>query len=157
MRLDALNAGAPSFCNDIAITPNGNVFVTNSFSPIVYRVDSRFRASIVLNAPELAANGFGLSGIVALNDNTLLVAHSANGALYRVAVAQNMDHLIAIYETTDGWQSAKRTGVFLEGFSFPTTGVQVAGRLFYLNGKLHELFSGNREIAEFEIREIAVK
>ena len=36
-------AGGEHFCNDLAIDGDGNAYVTDSFSPIIYRVDRRSR------------------------------------------------------------------------------------------------------------------
>ncbi|MCR9142938.1 MAG: SMP-30/gluconolactonase/LRE family protein [bacterium] len=182
IRLDALNDGA-QFCNDIALGPKGALYVTNSFSPVVYKVDADLKASVLAEEPALAANGFGLNGIV-MAGKQLLVAHSVAGSLHtvdpasgamarvdlsdsiehadglvllapnRVAVAQNAINQVAVFESTDNWKTAKRVRVYDQGFSFPTTGVFANGKLFYLNGKLHELFGGNRNVPEFEIREL---
>ncbi len=184
IRLDRLNEGF-QFCNDIALADDGTLYVSNSFSPVIYRIDANFEASVLANDERFAVDGFGFNG-VALAGGSLLVAHSVNGTLHRVdiqsgvfqevqlsesaqyadglvmldanrvAVAQNEANQIAIFESKDGWRSAKRVRVYDQGFSFPTTGVLADGKLFYLNGKLHELFGGNRDIADFEIRELAL-
>ncbi len=182
LRLDALNPGT-HFCNDIALAKNGELYITNSFSTVIYRVDRNLKPTVLVNDPRFRAKGFGLNGILAMGD-FLLVAHSESGKLYRVgardgsvqevgldkamkfadglvalgpdkvAIALNGSNEIAYYETKDGWKTARRTRTFDRGFSFPTTGVLVKGRLFYLNGKLHKLFGGKRDIAEFEVREL---
>ena len=127
IRLDRLNEGF-QFCNDIALADDGTLYVTNSFSPVIYRVDTDFEASLLANDERFAVDGFGFNG-VALAGRSLLVAHSVNGTLHRVdtesgeltevqlsesaryadglvvlnanrvAIAQNEANQIAIFET----------------------------------------------------------
>ena len=43
VELDKLVEGQ-HFCNDMTIDGDGNVFVTDSFSPVIYRVDPKYKA-----------------------------------------------------------------------------------------------------------------
>lgn len=82
--------GTPVFANDIAIDPNGNIYVTDSFAPVIYKVDSTsFEASIFVNGTEQftpAPNGFGLNGIIYANGN-LIAGKTDNGFLFKIPVS----------------------------------------------------------------------
>ncbi|SNC59836.1 Sugar lactone lactonase YvrE [Hymenobacter gelipurpurascens] len=77
------------FANDIAVDAQGNAYVTDSFSPIIYKVDAQGVASIFLENAQLAAPAgmFGLNGIVYHPDGYLLVAKSDEGALFKVPIS----------------------------------------------------------------------
>ena len=81
--LGALAPGGGHFCNDIALDSAGNAYVTDSFSPIIYRVDANNNASVLLNDKRFAGEGFNLNGIV-VKDNYLLVAKDNEGLLFKV-------------------------------------------------------------------------
>lgn len=80
------------FCNDIAIDPAGNAYVTDSFSPIIYRVDNRNRASVLLNDKRFTGESFNLNGIV-YKDNYLIVAKMNEGVLFKVPLNKPKDYV----------------------------------------------------------------
>lgn len=73
------------FCNDIAIDNTGIAYVTNSFSPIIYKIDPEYNASILLNNKRFTGKGFNLNGIVH-RDDFLIVAKMNEGLLFKVPV-----------------------------------------------------------------------
>jgi len=82
--LGALSKGGGHFCNDIALNEEtGEAYVTDSFSPIIYKITPNNDASILLQNDAFAGKGFNLNGIV-LKDNYLLVAKDNDGVLYKV-------------------------------------------------------------------------
>ncbi|MCB1174776.1 MAG: hypothetical protein KDK39_14495 [Leptospiraceae bacterium] len=181
VRLDQLQPGA-HFCNDIALAQDGSVFVTDSFAPLLYRVDPNLKAEIFATDPAFAADGFGLNGIV-LTTRWVLVANSTRGELLRIsrqnrsiqkvdldqpiqgadgmvllesgqlAVIQNSSNQVAMYSSSDDWLSANRQQVLKNDLHFPTTGVQIDDRLFVLNAHLNQLFSGDQSVSSFQVTE----
>jgi sugar lactone lactonase YvrE len=86
--LAALRPGVPHFCNDMAIDPAGNIYITDSFAPVIYRVGPDGTASIFLEDPAFASpdpgKAFALNGIVHHPDGYLLVNHMALGKLLKI-------------------------------------------------------------------------
>ena len=86
--LGALRPDQRHFANDIAVDIDGNAYVTDSFSPIIYKVDKQGNASIFLEDAQLgAATGFGLNGIVYHPDGYLIVAKTTEGVLFKVPIS----------------------------------------------------------------------
>ncbi|WBA43659.1 SMP-30/gluconolactonase/LRE family protein [Hymenobacter canadensis] len=87
--LGALRAAPNHFANDIAVDNQGNAYVTDSFAPVIYKVDPQGVATVFLDNMQLAApaGAFGLNGIVFHPDGYLLVAKSDEGALFKVPVS----------------------------------------------------------------------
>ncbi|RYU72683.1 hypothetical protein EWM57_20845 [Hymenobacter persicinus] len=88
--LGGLRPALAHFANDIAIDKDGNAYITDSLSPIIYKVDLQGTATVFLEDSRLAANpatAFGLNGIVYHPDGYLLVAKSSDGTLYKVPLS----------------------------------------------------------------------
>ncbi len=86
LELNSLNAG-PNFSNDLTFDDAGNIYVTDSFSPIVFKIDMNYRASIFLKNKRFEGNGFNLNGIVYHKDGYLIVAKSNEGALFKIPLS----------------------------------------------------------------------
>ena len=77
------------FGSEAAVDAAGNVYVTDSFAPALYKVDTSGAKSVWLENEAFtpAMNAFGLNGIVAHPDGYLLVAKTDEGALFKVPLA----------------------------------------------------------------------
>lgn len=74
------------FANDVAVDDAGNAYVTNSFAPVIYRVDMEGNADIFIEDENLGASGFGLNGIVYHPDGYLLATVAASQRLFKIPV-----------------------------------------------------------------------
>jgi len=83
--LAALSKDGGHFCNDIAIDAAGNIYATDSFSPIIYKIDTKDNASILLEDKRFTGDGFNLNGLV-YKDGYLVVAKYNEGLLFKVPV-----------------------------------------------------------------------
>lgn len=87
---EVLPSDTAVFANDIAIDPDGNIYVTDSFAPVIYKVDGNsFETSIFVDGGidfTPAPMGFGLNGIVYIDGN-LVVCKTDDGALFRIPIA----------------------------------------------------------------------
>jgi sugar lactone lactonase YvrE len=180
-------AGGEHFCNDTAIDDQGNAYVTDSFSPIIYKVDPSFKASVFATNDLFKGKGFGLNGIVHHKDGYLLVVKMDDGTLLKVDekdptkitvvaaekvpngdglvllgdsldVIQNGEtHKVTKLKSTDGWKTAKVEKTFPLAAEFPTTGVDVGGKLYVNMSHLNELFADPKKATtdSFTLAEIA--
>lgn len=85
--LGGLRPNAPGhFANDIAVDTRGNIYVTDSFAPVIYKIDPTQVVTVFAENPQFAApaGSFGLNGIVFHPDGYLLVAKSDEGILFKI-------------------------------------------------------------------------
>jgi len=80
-------AAGPHLLNGIALDAAGNAYVTDSFSPVIYKVTPAGDASVWLRDGRFAGTGVNLNGIVYHPDGYLLVIKKSDGALFKVPVA----------------------------------------------------------------------
>lgn len=80
------------FANDIALDDKGNAYVTDSFAPIIYKIDTSGNATIFAQDPLFHdADGFNLNGIAYVRDGHLLVGKYNTGDLFRVNISDPKD------------------------------------------------------------------
>ncbi len=82
--LGSLYPAGRHFANDIAVDSAGNAYITDSLSPVIYRVTPDGEASIFVQDTALGGRGFGLNGIDYDPAGYLLVAMDASRTLLRV-------------------------------------------------------------------------
>jgi sugar lactone lactonase YvrE len=86
--LGSLRPTLNHFANDIAVDAQGNSYITDSLSPIIYKVNEQGVASVFLeNSQFSGGTGFGLNGIVYHPDGYLLVAKTNDGTLFKVPIS----------------------------------------------------------------------
>ena len=86
--LRRFDTGDGGFLNDVAVTPNGDAYVTDSQRPVLHRIPVEAIADPGV-APETIpvpayGAGFGTNGIAAAGDETLVYVQSNSGRLFRV-------------------------------------------------------------------------
>lgn len=74
--------------NDLTVDNDGNIYITDSFSPTIYMVDVMGNASVLVSDPLFSApaGAFGLNGIAYHPDHYLIVGKYDEGKLYRVSL-----------------------------------------------------------------------
>lgn len=84
--LAPLSAGR-HLLNGIALDGAGNAYVTDSFSPVIYKVEAEAGASVFVRDPRFLGEGINLNGIVVHPDGYLLVIKKSDGALFKIPLA----------------------------------------------------------------------
>jgi sugar lactone lactonase YvrE len=77
--------------NDLTVDAAGNVYITDSFSPVIYRVDNKGQASVFAQSDLFKGEGFNLNGIVAHPDGYLLVNKYNSGEIFRISTRNGAD------------------------------------------------------------------
>jgi Cu-Zn family superoxide dismutase len=97
--------GAGGFLNDLVVTGSGDVFVTDSFRPILWHVTAeQVRAGSgtpqALDVSEIPyeAGQFNVNGIVATGARTLVVVDSNSGGLFRIELGGDRSSIREIDE-----------------------------------------------------------
>jgi sugar lactone lactonase YvrE len=164
--------GAPpdSIINDVIVS-GGAAWFTDSVQPHLYRVPitgvgsvGAFSTLTVTGPAAALTGGFNLNGIAAADDGTLIVAHTANGALYTVDpstgassqiagadvpnvdgilfeagllfAVQNNDNLVKELRLSGDLSSATVVKVITDpSFEIPTTIARWGNRLAVVNAK----------------------
>lgn len=88
--LKTLTPNASALPNDIAVDKDGNIYVTSSFAPNIYKIDINYNASIFTNNTALytpAAGSFGLNGIVYHPDGYFIAAKTNDNKLFKISLA----------------------------------------------------------------------
>jgi sugar lactone lactonase YvrE len=169
--LGALNPNGGNFANDVDFDALGNAYVTNSASPIIYKVSPAGKAAIFATSESWKKEGFNLNGIVVHPNGSLIVAQSNTGELYKISIKNpteitkiktdimmgadgiflnGKNELMVISNSTkqvfqlnsaDNFASAKVVKTAPTEMNFPTTGILVNKKYYVLNAKLDEIFN----------------
>jgi hypothetical protein len=84
--LHDLLPGRPHLANSVTTDGRGNVYVTDSFSPVIYKIPPTGAPSIFLESDRFIGEGINLNGIVYHPGGYLLVALKSKGQLFKVPV-----------------------------------------------------------------------
>jgi sugar lactone lactonase YvrE len=74
------------FANDLTVDAEGNAYVTDSFSPVIYKVTPEGDASIFIENENLGNPNFGLNGIDYHPDGFLLASVGGSASLWKIPV-----------------------------------------------------------------------
>ncbi len=74
------------FANDLTMDDKENIFVTDSYAPVIYKVDAKGSATVFAKSDLFKSEDVGLNGILFHPQGYLLVAHNTNGVLLKVDV-----------------------------------------------------------------------
>lgn len=83
--LSGLSEGS-HFANDLTLDAKGNVYVTDSFSPVIYKIDTGGTATVFVRSDRFKGEAFNLNGIVYHPDGYLLVNKHNSGQLFRISL-----------------------------------------------------------------------
>lgn len=74
------------FINDMAFDAEGNIYVTDSFSPVVYKINKEGKASVFAQSDWFKSEDIGLNGIAYHPQGFLIVNNNSRGALYKIDI-----------------------------------------------------------------------
>jgi sugar lactone lactonase YvrE len=72
------------FINDMTFDAAGNIYVTDSYSPVIYKIDIAGKATVFAKSDLFDSIDMGLNGIVYHPQGFLIVNNNSQGALYKV-------------------------------------------------------------------------
>ncbi len=84
INLSALKPKDKHLANGITLDPEGNAYITDSFSPVIYKVDLNGNASIFLENKAFKGKGINLNGIVYHPDGYLIAIKKGDGTLFKI-------------------------------------------------------------------------
>jgi sugar lactone lactonase YvrE len=74
--------------NDLTLDKEGNVYITDSYASIIYKVDKNNKASVFSKAPIFKpdSNAVGINGIAYHDEGFLIVAKTGEGSLLKLSL-----------------------------------------------------------------------
>ncbi|QCB94783.1 SMP-30/gluconolactonase/LRE family protein [Cellulomonas shaoxiangyii] len=113
--------GTPAFVNDLAVSPRGDVYVTDSVRPALYRIDAHERRTtgtellepfVSFDGTALAYNdGFNVNGIAISRDGRhAVLAQTSTATLFRVGLTDRSVEAIDL-----GGEPVSGDGLLLDG------------------------------------------
>lgn len=77
--------------NGMTLDPEGNIYVTDSFSPVIYKIDTSGQASIFLESDRFLGEGIKLNGIVFHPNGYLIAVKKGEGVLFKIPLDKPQD------------------------------------------------------------------
>lgn len=74
------------FANDLTFDDKGNIYITDSYSNNILKVDASNKASVFSKSPLFETEGIGLNGIVYNPGGFLIVNSTGKGSLFKVDI-----------------------------------------------------------------------
>lgn len=74
------------FANDLTLDDSGNIYITDSYSPVIYKVDATGKASVFATSELFKGEDVGLNGIVFSPKGYLLTTNTSNGSLLKIDI-----------------------------------------------------------------------
>ncbi len=74
------------FGNDLTLDNKGNIYVTDSYSPVIYKIDTNEKPSVFATSDLFKSEEIGLNGIVYNPLGFLLTVNDTNGYLLKVDI-----------------------------------------------------------------------
>lgn len=74
------------FANDLTLDDEGNIYITNSYSPVIYKVNTSFQPTVFAANDLFKAKDIGLNGIAWSKKGYLLAVNNSNGSILRVDI-----------------------------------------------------------------------
>lgn len=82
--LGALEGDSPHLGNGITLDSAGNVYVTDSFAPVIYKVTPDGQATVFLKSGQFSGDGINLNGITYHPDEFLLAVKKSDGTIFKI-------------------------------------------------------------------------
>lgn len=121
------------FINDIAFDLQGNIYATDSFSPVIYKIDKYGKPSVFTKNENFESIDIGLNGIAFNKDGFLIVNNNSQGALYKIDL-KNPDNVSRV--------KIKNLFPGADGMLFDNTGTLVLVQNKSVD-KIHQLSSAD--------------
>jgi len=104
--LASLLPDQPHFINDMVFDNRGNLYITDSGSPVIYRISANGEMSVFATSPlfEVSPNALvGLNGIAFNPQGFLIVAHSENREFLKISISDPTDiEVVEMSESIEG-------------------------------------------------------
>lgn len=84
INLGKLRPNENHLANGMTLDSEGNAYVTDSFSPIIYKIDTSGHASVFLESDRFVGEGINLNGIVFHPNGYLIAVKKGEGVLFKI-------------------------------------------------------------------------
>ncbi len=98
INLGKLRPNENHLANGMTLDLEGNAYVTDSFSPIIYKIDTSGNESVFLESDRFVGEGINLNGIVFHPDGYLIAVKKGEGVLFKIPL--NNPHNFTMIKST---------------------------------------------------------